>query len=159
MLLINCFITITIGTSIPENTFKDNNGNGPDPNMNCNSLTLTNGGPLSRLPLNINVMSFTFAYLAYIIGSYELARSNIPTLIIFPIFIIYQCYWSFANNCNTIQYSVISAIIGGGLGALFSFAIDTTGLFELQYFNGIKNQEVCKRASNVKYKCSTQKNV
>lgn len=159
LLLINCFITISIGITIPKNTFTDSNGNTVPENMNCNSLTLTNGGPLSKLPLNINVMAFTFAYLAYIIGTYGLASSNIPTLTVFPIFIIYQMYWSYTNYCNTISNSVMSLFIGALLGVSFSYAIDKTGLFELQYFNGIKNQEVCKRASNVKYKCSTQMNV
>lgn len=157
MLLLNCFITISIGTAIPKDEFGGDNAN--NPNMICNSLTLTTGGPLSYLPLNVNILTFTLAYLAYIIGKYDLANSNIPTLTVFPIFILYQIYWSWQNGCNTILYSFVSLILGGGLGALFSYAIDSTGLFELQYFNGIQNQEVCKRASNVTYRCSTKPKV
>jgi hypothetical protein len=155
MLLLNCFITISIGTAIPE----DNVGDSKNPNMICNSLTLTSGGPLSKLPLNVNILTFTLAYLAYIIGKNDLANTNIPTLTILPLFILYQVYWSWANGCNSLLYSLISLIIGGGLGALFSYAIDSTNLFDLQYFNGIKSQEVCKRAKNVMYKCSTKPNV
>jgi hypothetical protein len=151
MLLLNCFITISIGVSLPADT--------PTTNMMCNSLTLTNGGPLSRLPLNINIITFTFAYLAYIIGVNGAANNNIPTLIVFPIFIIYQLYWSWTNQCNSLSYSFASMVLGGGLGALFSYAIDKTGIVQLQYFNGITKQDVCVRATNVKYKCSTKPSV
>jgi lipoprotein signal peptidase len=111
------------------------------------------------LPLNINTLTFTFAYLAYIIGKYGLASNNIPTLVVFPVFILYQMYWSWMNGCNSLSYSTASMILGGGLGALFSYAVDQTGIVQLQYFNGISNQEVCVRATNAKYKCSTKPKV
>jgi lipoprotein signal peptidase len=104
-------------------------------------------------------MTFTLAYLAYIIGVTNSAKNNIPTLIVLPIFILYQLYWSFKNGCNSILYSVMSLILGGGLGALFSYAIDMSGIVQLQYFNGITKQDVCVRATNAKYKCSTKPNV
>ena len=153
MLLLNCFITISIGTALPEDKATTN------PNMICNSLTLTRNGPLSKLPLNVNVLTFTLAYLAYIINRYELAKNNIPTLVVFPLFIIYQVYWSFSNGCNSLSYSMLSLIIGGLLGVLFSYSVDKTGIVQLQYFNGISNQEVCVRATNAKYKCSTKPSV
>jgi len=155
MLLLNCFITISIGSSVPD----DNANSTLNPNMICNSLTLTRNGPLSKLPLNINIMTFTLAYLAYIIGVTNSAKNNVPTLVVLPIFILYQLYWSFKNGCNSILYSVISLILGGGLGALFSYAIDKSGIVQLQYFNGITKQDVCVRATNAKYKCSTKPNV
>jgi hypothetical protein len=151
MLLLNCFITISIGVSLPNDM--------PTTNMMCNSLTLTNGGPLSKLPLNINIITFTFAYLAYIIGVNGAVMNNIPTLVVFPIFIIYQLYWSWANQCNSPMYSVASMVVGGVLGVLFSFAIDKTGIVQLQYFNGITKQDVCVRSTNAKYKCSTKPSV
>lgn len=154
MLLLNCFITISIGISLPADPVNPSN-----PNMICNSLTLTKGEPLSKLPLNINIITFTLAYLAYIIGVNGAVNNNIPTLVVLPIFILYQMYWSWKNGCNSILYSIISLILGGGLGALFSYAIDKTGIVQLQYFNGITKQDVCLRATNAKYKCSTKPNV
>jgi len=155
MLLLNCFITISIGVSLPEDTMKPEN-----PNMICNSLILTNGGrPLSKLPLNINIITFTLAYLAYIIGANGAAQNNIPTLVVLPIFILYQMYWSWKNGCNSLLYSFLSLILGGGLGALFSYAVDKTGIVQLQYFNGITKQDVCVRATNAKYRCSTKPSV
>lgn len=154
MLLLNCFITISIGLSLPNDTPNPSN-----PNMICNSLTLTKNGPISKLPLNINILTFTLAYLAYIIGKNHVEKNNIPTLVVFPIFILYQMYWSWKNGCNSLLYSFGSLILGGGLGALFSYAVDMTGIVELQYFNGIKQQDVCVRATNAKYRCSTKPNV
>ena len=152
MLLLNCFITISIGVSLPD----DSTIHPSNPNMICNSLTLTKGAPLSKLPLNINIMTFTLAYLAYIIGVNKAAKNNVPTLVVLPIFILYQMYWSWKNGCNSLLYSGMSLILGGGLGALFSYAIDKTGIVQLQYFNGITKQDVCVRATNAKYKCSTK---
>lgn len=155
MLLLNCFITISIGVSLPD----DNKNSVTNPNMICNSLTLTRNGPLSKLPLNINILTFTLAYLAYIIGVTGSIKNNIPTVIVLPLFILYQMYWSWKNGCNSLLYSFISLVIGGGLGALFSYAIDQTGIVQLQYFNGITKQDVCLRATNAKYKCSTKPNL
>jgi len=155
MLLLNCFITISIGVSLPD----DNKNSTTNPNMICNSLTLTRSGPLSKLPLNINILTFTLAYLAYIIGVTGSIKNNIPTIVVLPLFILYQMYWSWANGCNSLFYSSISLVLGGGLGALFSYAIDQTGIVQLQYFNGITKQDVCLRATNAKYKCSTKPNV
>lgn len=154
MLLLNCFITISIGVSLPKDTPRPDN-----PNMICNSLTLTRDGPLSPLPLNVNILAFTFAYLAYIIAKNEVAKNNIPTLVVFPIFILYQIYWSWNNGCNSLLYSMASLVLGGGLGVFFSYMIDMSGIVELQYFNGIKRQDVCVRATNAKYRCSTKPNV
>jgi hypothetical protein len=156
LLLLNCFITISIGTALPEDPFLNTNGN---PNQICDALTLSKNGPISKLPLNVNIFMFTLAYLAYIIGVNNVAKTNVPTLVVFPIFILYQIYWSYVNGCNSIRYSFFSLILGGGLGALFSYAVDKTGLVKLQYFNGITNQDVCVRATNAKYRCSTKQNV
>ena len=154
MLLLNCFITISIGTALPRDVPDPSN-----PNMICNSLTLTQNGPLSNLPLNVNIMTFTLGYLAYIIGVNKSIDNNIPVIVVFPIFILYQIYWSFKNGCNSLLYSGVSLVLGGGLGALFSYAIDMTGIVQLQYFNGITKQDVCVRATKAKYQCSTKPKV
>jgi hypothetical protein len=156
MLLLNCFITISIGAALPEDPFLNTDGN---PNQICDALSLSKNGPISKLPLNVNIFTFTLAYLAYIIGVNDVAKTNVPTLVIFPLFILYQIYWSWNNGCNSIRYSFFSMILGGGLGALFSYAVDKSGLVQLQYFNGITKQDVCVRATNAKYRCSTKSGV
>lgn len=154
LLLLNCFITVSIGNSLPK-------PEAPNKNHICDGLALSMDGPISNLPLNINVFTFTLAYLAYIIGTYgekdkDVINKNIPTLVIFSLLIIYQFIWSYQNQCNPPHYILISMIIGGGLGALFSYAVDKTGLVQLQYFNGLTNGEVCSRPTKAKYRCSTK---
>lgn len=154
LLLLNCFITILVGNALP-------NEKRPNTNHICDGLSLSMDGPISNLPLNINVLTFTLAYLAYIIGKYgeenkDVINNNIPTFVIFSLLIIYQGVWSFQNGCNSPGYSLVSMILGGGLGALFSYAVDMTGLVKLQYFNGITNGEVCSRPTQARYVCSTK---
>jgi hypothetical protein len=152
MLLLNCFVTIIIGNFLPSDSEFQTNPNGV-----CNGLSLTQAGPLSKnLPLNINIFSFTFAYLAYIIYKYNLVMTNIPTIIVFSLFILYQWFWSYINRCNSPLYSFVSLAIGWGMGWLLSYAIDKTGFVELQYFNGLSNKEVCKRSSKQVFKCSSK---
>lgn len=152
MLLFNCFITIAIGNMLSPDSFGNPNLNGV-----CNGLTLTKSGPLSvNLPLNINIMSFTFAYLAYIIYRYDLIMNNIPTVIVFSVFILYQLYWLVANRCSSFIYSFLSLAVGWGLGWIMSMSIDHAGIVQLQYFNGLTNQEVCKRSNNKQFKCTTK---
>ena len=152
MLLFNCFITIMIGNMLPPDAFSDPNQNGV-----CNGLTLTKSGPLSpNLPLNINIMSFTFAYLAYIIYKYDLIMTNIPTVIVFSMFILYNIYWQVQNRCSSFLYSFFSLAVGWGLGWIMSMSIDAAKIVQLQYFNGLTNQEVCTRANNKKFTCKTK---
>lgn len=154
LLLLNCFITVAVGNVLPDRYVGNKN-------HICDGLSLSSSGPISRLPLNINVFSFTLAYLAYIIGTYgakdkDVINKNIPTFVVFSLLIIYQFVWSTKYQCAIPGYSLASMILGGGLGALFSYAVDMTGLVQLQYFNGITNAEVCNRPTKAKYRCSTK---
>ena len=154
LLLLNCSITIGAGALLP-----------PGKN-NCIRVNLTDDGrTISNLPLNINVLTFTLAYLAYIIGTTnanakdstnQIAIKNAPTLIVFSVLILAEFINGvIVENCVSPFYMIISLILGGGLGALFSYAVDQSGIVQLQYFNGISNQQVCTRATNAKYKCTT----
>lgn len=155
LLLLNCFITIIIGNFLPPDAMS---GLAATKGV-CQTLTLTQNGPLSKnLPLNINIFSYTFAYLATIMVIYQkdkIAERNIATIVVFSILIVYQFIWTvFIGECNGAAYTFLSFLIGAGLGILSSFAIDRAKIFQLQYFNGLSNKEVCKRASNQKFKCT-----
>lgn len=155
MLLFNCFVTMTIGNMFAPDVF-----DGKDMNGICNAMTLTSTGPLSKnFPLNINIFSFTFAYLAYIIYKYDLIMTNVPTVIVFSVFILYQLYWNVDNKCSSALYSFLSLSLGWALGWIMSMLVDNAGIVELQYFNGLKNKEVCKRANKQNFKCSAKTNV
>lgn len=148
MLLCNTFITVLIGRILPL----------PDvqvqPDAQCKALYIAGETPISStLPLNINVISFVFAYILYIIIITGRIIENMGTLIVFPAFMAYQIYWSSKHNCSTITNSIISMAIGGGLGVAFSAAIEYSKISELQYFTGVKNVDVCKKAAKTKFRC------
>jgi hypothetical protein len=63
--------------------------------------------------------------------------------------------WNVYFNCNTKLNLLVALIIGGGIGALWSFIIDSTKQVELQYFNGIANKNVCKVSPKQKFRCTT----
>jgi hypothetical protein len=147
LLLINCIITIGVGNMMSSTGSM---------NPVCNALNLTQTGPLSQtLPLNINVFGFTFAYLLYIITKYGLVSSNWPTLLFFPLLIVFQLWWSHVNSCSSMYFSGISLSIGVVLGIMFSSAIDASNITEMQYFNGISNANVCKTPSRYYLKCNS----
>lgn len=155
LLLLNCFFTLIIGNVFPL----DSNAITAASRGVCQTLTLTQNGPLSKnLPLNINIFGFTLGYLATIMIIYsrdKLAERNIPTLVVFSAIIVYQYIWTvFIGECNGALYTFISLALGFGFGGLSSWGIDKAKLFQLQYFNGLSNKEVCKRASNQKFKCT-----
>jgi hypothetical protein len=148
-LLINCIITISLGSLLGTPAEYSNNAL-------CHVMNLTTTGPISKvLPLNVNVFSFTFAYLLYIIIKYKLVSQHIATLIFFPILIVYQLWWSHVNGCSHITYSALSGLIGAILGVLFSATIDASGLTKMQNFNGLNNKDICTRPQKTYFKCST----
>jgi hypothetical protein len=149
LILINCIVTILVG-NLMSGVFQQNESM----NALCNTMNLSEGGPVSKvLPLNISILSFVFFYLVYIIGSNHMEETNVPTLILFPIFIIYQIYWSAKHECASAGQSFTSMVVGGGLGVGFSAAIERSGIPELQYFHGVKNQEICSKPSKTHFKC------
>ena len=120
----------------------------------CNVLTLTDSGRLSNLPLSMVVFSYTFFYLVDIIAKYNLASQNIPTLIIFPLLIIGEFIWNRSYNCASLAGLVAAFGVGSLMGYIWSAIIRSTGVVQLQYFNGISNAAVCSRPSTQKFKCT-----
>ena len=160
MLLMNCFITIVVG-----NFLSDVPGMMVAPATRnkygtCNTMNLTSGGPLSRtLPLNINVFAFTFGYLGQLLHRADdktLVNRNIPMILLFCILIVSQFIWSMTNGCASFIGLLLSLAIGFGLGWLFSFAIVKSDISDLQFFNGIKNEEVCSKMSDEIFNCTVE---
>jgi hypothetical protein len=152
LMLVEVVITLSIGN------FFHTSLSGSDINTNgvCNSVSLTPDGPLSKyFPLSLNVLSFTFGYLVNIVYQYDLILSNIPMVIVFSSFILYNCVWLFMNTCSDVPQIFGSLSLGFGFGWLFSYFIGKSGIVDLQFFNGVKNNQVCKRASNQKFKCTS----
>jgi len=151
LMLIEVLIVLTIGNAIGS-------GMSDNPNGVCNALTLTTNGPLSKyFPLSLNVVSFTFGYLASVIEQHKLIDTNIPTVVLFSVFTLYHCFWLFMNSCANPKQILGSLLLGFGFGWFFSSIIGRQkGLVELQYFNAIKNTEVCSRQNKQSFKCSSR---
>lgn len=152
-LLFTCFISVITGSAL---NFRDIE-NTPENNAVCNTLTLTDSGRLSKIPLGMVVFSFTFFYLVDIIIKYNLVMQNIPTLIIFPILIIAEAFWNRKYLCASLIQIGVALMIGIACGFAWAQIIRSSGAVQLQYFNGINNAQSCSRPSKQKFKCTINK--
>jgi NAD/NADP transhydrogenase beta subunit len=116
-------------------------------------LTLSESGPISKLPLSQTVFGYTLAYLSYFIGVNNLQTQNIATFIIFPVVVIADFIWSTTNGCASPEMLITALIIGGLIGVLWAMIIDSTNMANLAYFSGINNKDVCSQPSRSMYKC------
>jgi hypothetical protein len=120
----------------------------------CNMLTLGSTGTYSRIPLGISILSYTFAYLTFVIVKYKIVMYNLPTLILFPMLILGDLFWNIKNECFQPFGTIMSLFIGGGVGLLWAFIIDTIKKPKLQYFNVGSDRTVCERPSKQLFKCT-----
>jgi hypothetical protein len=123
----------------------------------CKFITLSNGSPVSNIPLGLTILSYTFFYLFYIIGQNGLWASNIPTFILFPILIVCDAVWNLNNSCMNIPGLFISFMVGGITGIAWAAIIKASNITDLQLFNGISNKQTCSRPSKTLYKCTYTK--
>jgi hypothetical protein len=129
----------------------------PENEAVCNSLTLTDSGALSKIPLGLVVLTYTFLYLVDVIVKYDLTMQNIPTLVLFPVLIIGETLWTFNYKCASYQAIISALAIGSLWGFGWARIIRSTGAVQLQYFNGINNAQTCSRPSKQKFKCTINK--
>ena len=167
-LLFTCAFVILSGkllTMAAPNWFQPNSG--PEDLLKnvtkvCNLMTLSKSGPMSVLPLSQVVFSYTLFYIVYAIsiansGS-SLIASNLPSLIIFPILIFSDLWWSASNGCAT-SVALLSATVLGGAGCLlWGYIISTGASPTLLYTNGLTNREVCSIAAKQKFACKISNN-
>jgi hypothetical protein len=149
-LLFSCFFAVIVGA---HNTFSSIIDDNSQKDAICNAISLTESGRLSNLPLSMVVFSYTFFYLVDIIAKYNLASQNIPTLILFPLLIIGDYIWNNTYNCATIMQLIAAFGIGSVTGWIWSMIIRSTGVVQLQYFNGVSNSQSCSRPSRQMFKC------
>jgi hypothetical protein len=159
LLLLNCIITFVIGEGIRFINNGFNRDDSPEDKMAmCNALTIGNGERASIIPLNINIISFTFAYLVYLVGKHKKEMSSIPTIIFFSILILATIFWEVSNQCVSLPKAILALVIGGGIGVGFAEAVDVWGknIPELQYFSYITNQDTCKQVTNEVFECTVE---
>jgi len=152
-LLCACFINIAIGSVMsflptidPENR----------PEI-CNMISLGQTD-ISKLPLGQAVFGYTFAYLLYTIIVNDFVNQNIPTLVFFPLVIVFDGLWNIKNSCYTVWQLLASLVFAGFGGWLWAYIIEQTNSTSLQYFAGVNNKEVCSKPSASTFKCAVYKN-
>jgi hypothetical protein len=138
--------TNTTGGNTPEDIGKNL--------LVCNSLTLSDSGPLSNIPLSILVSAYTFAYLLYFIYLANTWVHNIATYCIFVTLIFCQMYWARANMCSTAVAISAALAIGFFGGALWGLLVNNIGISHLGFFNGLGNQNVCSIPKKQTFKCT-----
>jgi hypothetical protein len=119
----------------------------------CNTLSLGGFSGFSKVPLSTAVLSYTFFYLVYTIGKNNMALYNIPTLILFPILILSDIGWNVQNGCYPLLACVVSLIVAGGLGVLWSYIISIY-MPNMQYLIVGSNREMCMKPSDQTLICT-----
>jgi hypothetical protein len=152
-LLMACGLNLILG-SVFNQFIKPPN---EDKTSVCSTFTLGKNKVISNLPMGICTLAYTFAFLLFAIVKYNLVLQNIPTIVIFPIFLTSDMIWNFANGCYEVFNILLALCIGAGMGVLWAFIIDYTKMSSLQYFSLVTNSEVCSRPSNQTFRCQFYK--
>ena len=152
-LLCACFINIAIGNVM---SFLPTIDPGSRPEI-CNMISLGQTD-ISKLPLGQAVFGYTFAYLLYTIIVNDFVNQNIPTLVFFPLVIVFDALWNIKNSCYTVWQLLASLVFAGFGGWLWAYIIEQTNSTSLQYFAGVNNKEVCSKPSASTFKCAVYKN-
>ena len=119
----------------------------------CNTLSLGGFSGFSKVPLSTAVLSYTFFYLVYTIGKNNMALYNIPTLILFPVLILSDMGWNVQNGCYPLLSCVVSLIVAGGIGVLWSYIISIY-MPNMQYLIVGSNREMCMKPSDQTLICT-----
>jgi len=154
-LLFSCFTTIMIGNGLSDFIVKVDPSSRPEI---CNMITVGQSGEISKLPLGQSIISFTFGYLLYTIVKNNFVQQNIATIVFFPILLLFDMVWNARNSCYSIQQLIMSLVVGGLFGVLWSYIISVSGSPALQYFVGVNNNEVCSVPTKNTFKCRVYKN-
>ena len=134
----------------------------------CDILSIGNSN-LSRLPIGEIITSFTFFYLLATMIRNEVVTTNIPTIVFFSILLfselvvntnLFTKFFPDTNQmyCYEWYTSIITILVGGGLGWLWSIIVDSTDSDELNYYNKFTNDEKCEMTNKKTYKCKVYKN-
>ena len=128
----------------------------------CNALSVGNTNErISTIPLNINIVSFTFAYLVYLIAKKNQVTGNIHSILFFSVLLLSMIAWEFFNTCATIGGIIMSMIFGIGLGVGFCEMLDFLAfrynIKGLHFFSNITNDDdVCKMTNEDLFECSDE---
>ena len=156
-LLLCSFLTMLTGKLLPEALFKRGEDEEGPPEI-CNMLTFgQSDADISLLPLGQSTLAYTFMYLLFAILKYDLVKSNIPTLIFFPVLLSFDFLWNYRNSCYSFSSLLCSLLVGASIGITWAYIISTTKTPQLIYFSSKQNQ-VCTKPSKSTFRCNVYKN-
>jgi amino acid permease len=143
--ILSCFLTTLVSKTGYFETLNSIESNTDQFFQKCNLLTLTKQGPISNIPLSINIFSFLISYFVLCVSNNNLIQENWLVLLIFGLLLIADVYFIKTNNCSSYE-SIIAGIISGFIfGGIWFFIIDASNNPDLQFFNGKDSSEVCNK--------------
>jgi len=158
--LIACFCSIILGFLVPSST---------STNIQCSLISLSGGkqaddgkdtvhtptGNFTNIPLGLTIITFSFLYFVVIIAKYKIFATNISTIIIFGILIVWEFAWLNTYQCFDIISQIAGFIIGGGIGAMWAFIVMEYGENNMQYYPfGRDDSANCRMVANNVFKCT-----
>lgn len=158
ILLINCVMVLFFTAVLPPEMIKPSPSD--DYKAICNALSIGNNGErLSSIPFNINIVSFVFGYLVYLIAKNKQVDANIHSIIFFTVLLFIIIVWEFVNGCSNIVGIISAIVIGAGTGIgiceLFDFMAKKYKIRGLHFFTSVTNDtEVCKMTNEDLFECS-----
>ena len=157
LLLINCAIVImfnSLAGDMFKADIKDSN------KAMCNALSVGNlNERMSNIPLNINIVAFTGAYLVYLIAKRLQVPTNIHSIVFFTVLLFSMIVWEVLNTCASLLGVFIALLFGISMGIGFCEMLDFLAfkynIKGLHFFTNITNDDdVCKMTNEDLFECS-----
>jgi hypothetical protein len=162
-LIFTCAISILVGMPLQPildmaNRYMNPNA-GPGKPPVCEDMITLGQTNVFRLPIGQTIFGYTFAYLLSIITNpkHNYVNQNIPTLVFFPVIILFDIIWNFRNGCYMAELPVALAL-GFGFGWLWGYIIESSKMTNLLYFNKISGASECSRPTKSTFTCKVYKN-
>jgi hypothetical protein len=164
-LIFTCAISILVGMPL-ETILKIANGyinpaasNSAIKPPVCEDMISLGQTNIFRLPIGQTIFGYTFAYLLSIITNpkHNYVKQNIPTLVFFPVIILFDMIWNFRNGCYMLELPIALGL-GFGLGWLWGYIIESSKMTNLLYFNNISGASECSRPTKSTFTCKVYKN-
>ena len=156
LLLINCAIVIMFN-SLAGDMFKADTKDSSK--AMCNALSVGNlNERMSNIPLNINIVAFTGAYLVYLIAKRLQVPTNIHSIVFFTVLLFSMIVWEVLNTCASLLGVFIALLFGISMGIGFCEMLDFLAfkynIKGLHFFTNITNDDdVCKMTNEYLFEC------
>ena len=111
-----------------------------------------------NLPLGTNMLTFTFAYLAYGMQVNNVVKENLFSYMFFFILLGLDTIWNYANSCYSAGQLIFAGILGMSAGFIWGGILNGSNAKHLLYFSALSKHDVCSRPSKQTFKCEVYKN-